>query len=459
MAHILNRRGVLAAAALPLFANAGFAAERTYSGQFISMETSEVELLGSGGKKTSRLIFRTSQDAPIIYAKQGEQLSLQVSNRLPEPVWLFFYGIRAGQEEITKLIGPNETREITFVPPDAGTFWFGPLINASRLRESGLQGMLIVDPAVPDTRYVDVPLILDDWLIDDNGKIDDNFNGIERAAGEGRLGNWYTINSKFKPTLKLDKDKPSRLRILNTSNSRTFTLQFKNADALILARDGQPITPFAVPASGLVLAPGQRADIVLAAVSAPQVVLAFDLFEDVVEAGFLAVDGVLPGLPEPPTLPANALPNVDTTNEPRVLLLAIEGGIKGGLKQAAFNGEMLDLRTLLEKGKAWAVNGVVGPSGTTIAQATIGETFIFNVENETVFDQPLALHGHLWHQLGQDGIKTVGGNWRDTAIIPALSSAQFAVVAEREGIWGIQSLIAERSDSGLFGALVISKKP
>ncbi len=460
MKRQFNRREILAAATLPLFSCDALAQEN-YTGQFISMEATVVNLLGPGSGNTQRFFFRTAGDAPIIRARQGQAVSIRVDNLLAEDVWLHFFGVRAEADAVTVLVpaGPDSSLDVSFTPPDAGTFWFGPLLNVSRQREMGLQGLLIVDPATRDDRYVDVPLILDDWLIGEDGKIDEDFRNVERAAGEGRLGNWYTVNGRFKPRINLSKLKPSRLRLLNACNTRVLTLQFKGADALILARDGQPIVPFAVPGDGLSLAPGQRADVVLAAVTGEQVVLSLDLFEDVVETGFLGVDGNLPKLPEPPTLAANPLPVVDMSVAPREVRLMIEGGIKGGLASARVGEQTLDLRAMLEKGLAWAINGVAGPSGVPNFEATVGETLILSIDNKTVFDQPLALHGHVWHQLELDGQNTPGQSWRDTAVVPALATARFVMVAERPGVWGLHSLVAERSDAGLFGGFKVVDKP
>jgi FtsP/CotA-like multicopper oxidase with cupredoxin domain len=456
---ITRRKLLLAAAAFA--ATPAFAQEDAYGNQTLSLETTVVNLLGPDQPNTQRFVIRTAGDLPILRAKQGQRVTFQIFNKLAEDVWLHFFGVRAEAEAVTIRVpkGTDGSVSVSFVPPDAGTFWVGPLLNAARQREMGLQALLIVDPAVADERYADVPLIIDDWLIGDDGKIKEDFRNVERAAGEGRLGNWYTVNGKYKPRLTLPRERPARLRVVNVCNSRTLTMQIKGAEALIIARDGQPISAFAVPATGLVLAPGQRADVVLAAAFGEQVVLALDLFEDVVEAGFLLVDGALPSLPDTPTLAANIFPTVDETVPPREIPITIEGGIKGGMTSAKVGDTVLDLRTMLERGLAWSINGVAGPSGVATFEAVQGEVLVLVIENKTVFDQPLALHGHLWHQLELDRQKSSGQSWRDTAVIPALATARYVMVAERAGLWGLHSLVAERSDAGLFGGFKVTDKP
>ena len=110
--------------------------------------------------------------------------------------------------------------ECVFTPPDAGTFWFGPLLNASLMRDMGFSGMLIVEEVPSPAEFVDVPLIFDDWVLGDDGKIVGGFGSLETAIGEGRLGNWFTVNGAFKPRLAIDRAKPTRLRLLNAANIR-----------------------------------------------------------------------------------------------------------------------------------------------------------------------------------------------------------------------------------------------
>ena len=128
---------------------------------------------------------------------------------------------------------------------------------------------------------------------------------------------------------------------------------------------------------------------------------------------------------------------------------------RSGLQSAKVGDATLDMRGLLEKGLAWAFNDIAGVGGPPLFEAKKGETLILEFSNKTSFPQPLHIHGHVWKLLESDGQTVDGSSWMDTAVVPGLSSAKLAFVADNPGLWVLQSLIAERSDSGLIGAFTV----
>jgi FtsP/CotA-like multicopper oxidase with cupredoxin domain len=139
----------------------------------------------------------------------------------------------------------------------------------------------------------------------------------------------------------------------------------------------------------------------------------------------------------------------------KTILVTIAGGARGGLKSAMFKSEVLDMRALLEQGMAWAINGVAGPGGEVIGKFVKGETIVFEIDNATNFDQPLHIHGHVWQVLEQGGVLQEGQPWRDTTLVPRMQKQKLAFVADNPGIWALQSLVAERVDSGLITSFIV----
>ncbi|NJM31094.1 MAG: multicopper oxidase family protein [Rhizobiales bacterium] len=395
--------------------------------------------------------FAKGEDATILRAKQGQEFKVKLVNLIDEEIWLHWFGVRGPAEMMTLNIQPGETEaiECVFTPPDAGTFWFGPMIGSSKQREMGLYGVLIVEEAEPVSGLEDVPVVLDDWLLEGDG-LAGGFGSLEAAIAEGRPGNWFTVNGRFRNRLVLPAGAAARLRVLNAANSRTMGLLFKGADPLIAALDGQPVPPRNLGQGALKLAPGQRADLIVTE-TPDLIVLALDLFEDVVEIGYLEPAKQSASLPENFALPQNPLPQPGDLAMAAILNLRIEGGEKGGLKQAKVAGEMLELRALLERGIAWAVNGEAGPGAAPTATFKPGETVIAVIENATAFEQPLHIHGHVWREVDGNGNAPEGAHWSDTAIVARGETRNFVLVAS-EGVWVIQSLVAERVDAGLMTA-------
>lgn len=454
----ISRRSFIAGSALILSARRAGAQDAPVLKTHVLIAEPKTSKLFGEGPPTRHWHFRTSEDLPVIRARQGEETTLHFINNLEEDIWLHLYGVRVGSETVTVLLpkGPEGTVDLIFTPPDAGTFWIGPLLNAARQRDMGLYAMLIVEEA--NSAFDDIPIILDDWRVAPDGVLDKEFSDISLAAAEGRLGNWFTVNGASKPVIPLLGAKPSRLRFLNVCNARSLNTQLRGAEAIVIARDGQSIKPEPLPAAGLLLAPGQRADIVRAR-SSEDMALFLDLGADTLEAAFFTNHGKLPGLPPGFSLPANPLPAINSSATPRTIPIALEGGVRGGLKSARVGSETLELRALLEKGLAWAINGAAGLQKQPLFEAAQNETIILAIDNQTNFDQPIAIDGHVWRQLTASGEQAEGQSWRDTAAIPAKAKATFVFAAANPGLWTLTSLIAERADAGLIGSFMVNTGP
>lgn len=453
MAISISRRGFLAGSALVL----GAAEAAAQQGQVLVAEPKTSRLLGEG-PPTQHWNFRAADGLPVVRARQGEETNLRFINNLEEDIWVHLYGVRIDASLVTALLpkGPAATLDLSFRPPDAGTFWIGPLLNAAKQREMGLYAMLIVEEA--NAPFADIPLILDDWKLGEDGVLDRKFADIATAAGEGRQGNWFTVNGMRKPMIALSGAKPPRLRLLNVSNAQTLNLRLKGAEALIIAMDGQPVKPQPLAAAGLSLAPGQRADVVPVAIYDDMTLMA-DLSADTLEAAFFTNTGILPALPPEFSLAENPWPALDANTLPRTISIILEGGIGGSLRGARSGGATLPLRDLLQRGLAWAINGAAGLQPEPLFEAVPGEIIVLAFDNRTKFDQPIAIDGHVWRLLDADGEIAVDQFWRDTAIIPPGAGASYVFAAGRPGLFTLASLVAERADAGLIGSFRVNTGP
>jgi FtsP/CotA-like multicopper oxidase with cupredoxin domain len=455
----LSRRGFVGALGLAVVRPRLTIAEESTDGFHVLRAQKYVaELLENTDIKTLLWRFSIEERVTVLHAKQGSELKVRIVNNLEREIWFHWFGVRGPSEMMTLSIEPGDENAVdcVFTLTDAGTFWFGPLTDASRQRGMGLYGILAVEEKQLDPALVDIPLIIDDWKIGDDGKIEESFGDLQAAVGAGRLGNWFTVNGAYRPHIKLPADKPCRLRVLNAANARSMGLQFKGLDPLVVALDGQPISPRHGGILGLVLQPGQRVDLVLD-VGREDVAIALDISGDIVEVCYLEREGGAgsDALPDNFSLPINPIPvNLDM-EKARTIPVVIAGGAKGGLKSATFKNEVLDMRALLERGMAWAINGVAGPGGEVIGKFAKGESIILDIDNATNFDQPLHIHGHVWQVIEQGGVLQEGQPWRDTILVPRMQKQKVAFVADNPGIWALQSLVAERVDSGLIASFAV----
>lgn len=435
------------------------AAQQLTADGFIEIRAQKVALglLEAGAGRTEAWLLGPGPGPAVIRARQGQPLKLRFINDLEQEIWLHFFGVRGPSELMTINVptGADHAVDCVFTPPDAGTFWLAPMSDQSRLRDMGLNAVLVVEEAIPLPGISDQVLVLDDWRLADDGSVAGGFGDVETMVGEGRLGNWYTVNNRFRPKIDLAKDRYTRLRLLNAANVRTMHVMFKGQNPLLIARDGQPVKPVALGGKPLVLAPGERADLLVSA-SEGDVGLALDLFEDVAEIAYLVAPkgSAMPAsIPDNFALPPNPVSPLSEPEKMRRISLTLEGGIKGGLTSAKLNGEMRDLRTLLQNGKGWAINGIAGPAAEPIFTARKGETLRLDITNQTAFAQALHIHGHVWRLLGTDD----AGPSQDTVVIPAGQSVSLAFTADNPGLWALHSLVAERADGGLIGTFSVAQ--
>src|SRR5262245_21073613 len=128
-------------------------------------------LMGDGGPQTALWTFGATWPPAVLRAKQGEEIKVRFINELDREITLHWFGVRGPSDLMSLTIEPGQENALdcNFIPPDAGTFWFGPVSDVSRLRESGLYGMLIVAEKEPVPTFADLPLVLDDWRLTNEG--------------------------------------------------------------------------------------------------------------------------------------------------------------------------------------------------------------------------------------------------------------------------------------------------
>src|SRR5207248_2080060 len=83
-----------------------------------------------------------------------------------------------------------------FTPPDAGTFWYHPHTHTLQQLGRGLAGALIVEEPEPVAVDRDLLWFIQDWRLDDDGRIVPGFGNRMEAGMSGRIGNTVTLNGR-----------------------------------------------------------------------------------------------------------------------------------------------------------------------------------------------------------------------------------------------------------------------
>lgn len=307
--------------------------------------------------------------------------------------------------------------------------------------------------------------VLDDWRLMRDASISSDFGNMHDAGHDGRIGNTVTINGQVRDAIPVRAGERIRLRLINAANARIFGLVFKDHVPQIVALDGQPVEPHAPDGGRIVLGPAMRADIVLDMAGRPgarfQVV-------DTFYRGFeyrlvdLAYGDEPPLLPsktsEPvPRLPANPLPEPDLAKARRHEIV-LGGGMMGMMRSAVMDGRTVDMRTLMQNGLLWAINGVAATGHVHEPLLTLerNSSCVLALVNDTAWPHPIHLHGHSFRVVSRNGAPTRHREWLDTVLLHRGERAEIAFVADNPGDWMFHCHILEHQAAGMMGVIRVS---
>jgi FtsP/CotA-like multicopper oxidase with cupredoxin domain len=105
------------------------------------------------------------------------------------------------------------------------------------------------------------------------------------------------------------------------------------------------------------------------------------------------------------------------------------------------------------------INGVPYWKATPFL-ASLGETQLWTVTNDTDWDHPYHLHGYFFLVLDGDGQPVRPLVWKDTVNVPMKTTARLLVTFdERPGTWMIHCHILDHAEGGLMGSVQVGPGP
>ncbi len=166
-------------------------------------------------------------------------------------------------------IAPGDSRSVQFtLRQPAGSLWYHPHPDTRTGAHvyAGLGGMLLVDDAdnahlgLPQRYGVDdLPLILQDRRLADDGRLLYMTSMMDRM---GMKGDRFLVNGREQPYWNAPAQWV-RLRLLNAANARLFNLAFADGRAFHVIATDAGLLPRPVPVHSLLLAPSERAEILV----------------------------------------------------------------------------------------------------------------------------------------------------------------------------------------------------
>lgn len=462
----VSRRRFLALAALAAAMPAWRPARAAAGAVRLEAAPQRLNVVGAAYPDTDVWAFNGVTPGPVLRAPQGSTLRVEFVNRLPEESTIHWHGIRLpnamdGVPHLTQApVPPGGRFHYEFPLPDAGTFWYHPHAHSAGQLGRGLYGALVVEEPEPPPCDRDVVWVLADFRLDREARIRPEFEDRFDASHAGRIGNTVTVNGRVAEQFALRAGERVRLRLVNAANARIFRLAFEGHAPVVIAIDGHPVEPYRAD-SGVVLAPGMRADLMLDATGRPgsRHRVLDDWYRDGATRLLDLAYAEAPLRDAPPAQPPRALrpnpvPEPDLARAER-LSLVLGGGAKSPELRRATPEERLAIANRMRAGRIWSLNGE-SPTGHAAHRAAPlfrlarGRSYAIEVRNDTAWHHPVHLHGVAFRVVGDPR-----GGWRDTLLVAPGERQVIAFVADNPGDWMIHCHILEHQAAGMMATLRI----
>jgi FtsP/CotA-like multicopper oxidase with cupredoxin domain len=410
------------------------------------------------GRKASVAAYNDSLPGPTLRLRPGDRLRITLVNALDTATNLHVHGLHVSPADNgdNSFIGvePGGSFDYQYgLPADhpSGTFWYHPHHHGSVAEQvaAGLYGAIIVDDLdeLPVTR--DRILVISDISLTGTGSLRAT-SVAERMMG--REGDIVLVNGQVRPVLSAASGDRERWRVINACPARYLRLQLGGSRLRLLALDGRPLAAPA-EAAEILLAPGNRADLLVDAVQGITVLRAAS-YDRGSMTGMMGRDrGAVSGA-------------VD------LLTLETSGAPGGGLPPIPATGRLRDLRQdpvaarrrfdfsmgmgsgMGPRGLRFTINGKEFAAGRTDETVSVGSVEEWTLANSSPMDHPM--HLHVWPmQIIRDG----GGNlpgprWQDVVNIPSRGEVKVLVAFDDfPGRTVFHCHVLDHEDLGMMGVI------
>lgn len=242
--------------------------------------------LARRGPRTEVWSYNGITPGPRIEAEVGNTLVVHFFNFLPEETTVHWHGVEVpatmdGTPLSQAAVPPGGYFRYEFPVDRASLYWYHPHFDTNEQIERGLYGSLLVhDSAANDALELpshETVLMLDDVLLDESNQIvpPGSDDPLENAAVQlnGREGNVMLVNGREGATMRVRRGQPQRLRVVNAANSRFMRISIEGHSVWRIGGDAglleAPVEILPIegpgdlnPDHGLILTPGERADLI-----------------------------------------------------------------------------------------------------------------------------------------------------------------------------------------------------
>lgn len=441
---------------------------------------------------TPMLRYNNQMLPPLVKAKRGQVMTLNLNNQLSEETTIHWHGFKIpgdqdGNPDKPVAAGTSMTYNFT-MDQQAAPLWFHPhpdMKTGSQVYK-GLAGLFLLSDSITDTLEAnnqlptgnnDIPVIVQDRQF--AGAVTDSTRSLvyDENNTMGILGDTVLVNGVQLPKLVVPRHKV-RLRLFNLSNARTYKFALSNGAAFKqIATDG-----------GLLASPLEVTSVTLGAAERASIVIDFSSFTDgekvmLVSQAFtrdhmdFSMGNMGPGnmggadttrffngavldimrfditdnaQADPVTalytsLPANADPNSDVNvrlTEADATTIELTMTLDRTLSQAAgspifvFNGRKFDINRIDQF-------------------ITKNAKQIVSIRNVSPMPHPFHIHALQWQIIDRNGVSATGADlgWVDTILVQPGETVRIIGQFEEvnTGDYMFHCHILEHEDNGMMG--------
>jgi len=196
-----------------------------------------------GGESYDMLGYNQQSPGPLLLVGQGDEITVNFKNNLDFPTTVHWHGLRLdytsdGVPGITQdPVLPGDTFEYELRFPDSGVFLYHPHVRTEMQMDLGLYGNILVESENKIPTTIQVPLILDDVLITEEGGLEEFDSNVVTHTLMGRFGNTMMINGETNYLLEVNQGDVARLYLTNTANTRVFDFGIEQHELKLVADD------------------------------------------------------------------------------------------------------------------------------------------------------------------------------------------------------------------------------
>ncbi len=413
----------------------------------------------TGSWTTPMMRYNSLQLPPVIKARRGTNVTINVQNNLGEDTTVHWHGfkipaIQDGGPESP--IAPGTSHTYNFqIQQAGGPLWFHPHADGTTATQvyNGLAGAFVVTDDITDALEAnkqipagnyDVPLLIQDrsFAADNGSGVRPLVYGGMMVGMMGMLGDRVLVNNVEQPTLNVET-RQYRFRLFNGSNARTYDFGLSNgATFRVVATDGG-LLPAPVATDRIVLGAGERAEIVVdfrgTGVN-DSLALINRSMNNLAVVRFNVTTAVTDDVTLYSSLPANAdiyqRLTANDANNTRNFVMST-----GGMMGFVINGQRFNVNRIDE----------VVPNGATE---------IWAISNTSGMAHPFHAHAIQWQILDRNNVPASGIDlgWKDTVLVQPGETVRFIGRFDpviNTGLYYYHCHILEHEERGMMGTFEI----